>query len=486
MKTLLLFSRSNTFRPYSVIASLAADQKELGHDVTVLDLSDYSYVSQGLAPRWYARLFGHDVVPSGLEKVLAKLSVPYSQLRRSGTESPLPHEVHSEFEESLTSELVTYCRTDKPDHSGWFVRETHRRMRLASQPLYGDLMDFLTKHDFERVLLPGGRVSSARLSLAACRDFGLPIEYFEIGRALESSYYTGTQQVHDREGTQAEVLSVTGHLSRDKVETIASQWLNTRMSTGLAIHPYNRDWSGTDLAQRFPESERTAVFFSSSVDEFTSFGGSWKTHTWSNQYEAFEAFMRVLLPRDVRCVLRIHPNLQNKSRAYVKAEIQQIKALKNKHRELEVLWHTDPTNSYSLMHQADYIVVGRSTLGLEASCLGKSVWTTTASRYDAVADVKSILRPEDVSEKSLQPWPVNPEGAQRFVAYWVVQDHPLRFGEENWCTWDSLRAPLSMRIGNLLVSNSLLHKFHLVRLELTKALNRRSGRVLSRKSHAIR
>jgi hypothetical protein len=37
-----------------------------------------------------------------------------------------------------------------------------------------------------------------------------------------------------------------------------------------------------------------AVFFSSSVDEFASYGVAWKLDHWGNQYEAFDAIMSVL------------------------------------------------------------------------------------------------------------------------------------------------------------------------------------------------
>jgi hypothetical protein len=483
MRTLVLFSTSSTYRPRSVVASLAADQAALGSQVTVLDVIEFSYVTQDLPPRWFARLCGQDVYPNALEEVLAVEGVVYKKLPRSPLVKgkPLPPLVAKEFNDAVFSELITYLLTDTPDHNNWFTRYTENKLREISRPLYWELREFLSKNPFDQVFVPNGRVPDQRLALIACQEMGLPLKYYEIGRALENSYYTGDQQVHDREGTQAEVFEKTQDLSAEEMRSMARDWLTTRMTTGLAIHPFNKDWAPGKESQ--PDSGtaglETAVFFSSSVDEFASYGGSWKSDSWDDQYQAFEAILGKLQTRAVRCILRVHPNLQNKSRSYVKREIRRIKELQARFPGTVVLSHTDATSSYDLVKSADYIFVGRSTLGLEASCLGKCVWTTTAARYDTIADVRQLLHPESITEDVLTPWAVDTAGAERFVAYWVTQDHTFRYGEHNWSTWDTLRSPLSMKIGNLFIKNSLPHKVHLIRLEINRWLNRRLGRRLS-------
>lgn len=484
MKTLIIYSSSSTFRPRSVIASLATDQKALGHEPTVLDIGAYSYVTQDLPPRWFARLFGHTIFPRALQETLSRNDIPYKTLvpGNSGPHTPLPPDVQAELDDAVYSELVTYVLSDEPDYANWFTAYSARRIRASAEPLLPDLSQFLEAHDFVRILIPNGRVPDQRLALLAAQSQSLEIGFYEIGRALENSYYTGTQQVHDRDGTQAEVGEKTRHLSDTEITQIATDWIKTRTGTGLAIHPYNSRWveMETDSSSRSSASEPLAVFFSSSVDEFASYGGSWASHEWDDQYEAFEAIIGLLKGQGVRCVLRLHPNLVNKNRHYVDREISRVKLLKQRLPATEILSHTDTTNSYALLKAADYVIVGRSTLGLEASCLGKCVWTTTAARYDDIADVRRILAAKDVTARNLSPWQVNPLGAQRFVSYWVIQDHPFSYGENEWATWDSLRTPLSMKIGSLWVKNSLAHKLHLIRLEFVRARNRRVGIRLGR------
>lgn len=480
MRILILYSRSNTLRPRSVIASLATDKKKEGHDVSVLDISAYSYVNQDLPPKWFARLFGEDVYPDSLNRILKDHQIPFIELNPCQVVRELPPEVSKEFDASVYSELVTYFRTNTPSSTNLFTRFTERKIREKSRSIYHSLGEFLERSQFDKVIVPNGRISTTRLSISACEDAGVAVEYFEIGRALENSYYSGEQQIHDREGTQSEVESVTSHLSPSQIRNTAKAWLSTRMTTGLAIHPYNTNWSDEldEIYARLPKP--LAVFFTSSVDEFTSYGGSWQTHEWADQYEAFSSIIDLLDNRGITCVLRIHPNLQNKSLDFVRRELDRVRDLMSAHPKLQVITHTDSTSSYDLLKIAEYVVVGRSTLGLEGSCLGKCVWTTTAARYDSIADIRQVLRPSDVTVAKFRKWKVNPFGAQRFVNYWVEQDSVFAFGEENWSTWDSLKPPRLMKIGNLLVKNSLWHKVHLVMLEITKAVNRHRGRKLLR------
>lgn len=440
--------------------------------VTVLDISSYSYVNQDLAPSWFARLFGQKVYPNALQCILNENGIPFVPLISEGDEEDLPPDVMRQFDEAVFSEMVTYFRTNQLEARNFSHRITEERIRARAKPIFTSLCKFLTNLQFERVLVPNGRASSTRLSMLACKQVGVKVEYFEIGRALENSYYLGTQQIHDREGTQSEVEGVTGHLSVAQIQSRANAWLAIRMTSGLAIHPYGSKWRDMKMMPENVSPRSIAAFFSSSVDELTSYGERWQTDYWSDQYEAFDSIIRILTERGVTCVLRIHPNLVNKSSKIVRQEFARIRELRKAYPKLHVISPTDPTNSYDLLRLSKYVVVGRSTLGLEGSCLGKCVWVTSATRYDAIADVKRALSPSEVSAKHLRPWSVDPLGAQRFVSYWVEQDHVFRYGEEHWSTWDSLKPPITMRIGNLFVKNSLFHKYHLLRLEATKLMNR--------------
>ena len=483
MSTLICFSLSSTLRPRSVVASLALHELESGSPVAVLDVSRFSYVRQDLPPSWFARLCGQTVHHSALEEFFSQRGVPAAPLSVGEPSRDLPDHVEREFQDAVRSELVTYVRSDSPNEKSLFVRTSAKRMADAARPAYWALRNYLANNRPQKILIPNGRVAHQRLLLLAAQDSGVPVEYYEIGRAMPLTYYRGPYQVHDRVGTQSYVIESTAHLSDEDCEILAQEWLDTRMAEGSPTNPYSSRWDSAGESVKPGSQRQRAVFFSSSVDEFASYGESWMQHEWRDQFEAFGAILRKLDPTVVDCVLRIHPNLINKGQSYIRRELHSVELLQKEFPHLTIYWHTDSMSSYSLLSSADMVFVGRSTLGLEGSCLGKSVWTTTAARYDKVADVKKLLSARDLGESDLQPWTVDASLAHRFVASWVIQDHPLVVGERHWSSFDSARAPLCIRFGTLLVQNSLLHRLHLIRLEITSRANVLLGQWMERRGH---
>ena len=130
-------------------------------------------------------------------------------------------------------------------------------------------------------------------------------------------------------------------------------------------------------------------------------------------------------------------------------------------------------NSYDLVKSADYVFAERSTIGLEANLLGKPVWVNQAAQWDKIADVRQILSREKIKPSLLEPWRVDPSGAERFVAYWMLQEQPLTYRWRNWSSWEPEKAPLLLKIAMLFVRNPWFHRTHLLKLEWTRLLNRR-------------
>lgn len=475
MKVLVVYSRSSTQRPRSVLASLCHWLGSQGHEVSVLDVSSFSLINQDLPPRWFAALFNHHVYKGALEEVLANLGVSFETLVPDyRSNAPLPSAVEAELEDAIMSDLVTYMNSDVVDPRRGIAKWAQQGMDKRGRALFRQIGDYLERTSYDVVYIPNGRVPEQRMAIEACSARGLPHRYYEIGRAKPQSFYAGKTQVHDREKTQDEIPEVLKGLTKATIRRMAREWLTERTKSSSGINVYSAGWkTSAGSGARNPSTTSTAVFFPSSVDEFASYGAAWKLDSWSSQYEAFAQIMTVLGDKGVECTLRVHPNLTNKSRAYFTREVSEIESLQTQHPNLRVFWHNDPVNSYDLVRQSDYVVVGRSTLGLEANLMGKCVWHTTAARHDQIADVRRVLRAEDATEKNLSLWQVDPHGGERFVAYWTHQDHELTFGERSWCTWDSFRPPGFLRPGQLFIRNPLRHKIHLIHMEVVRFLNNR-------------
>ena len=460
-----------TARSLSVVASVVADLVETGSDVSVLDLEPTTTIRQGFPPAALANLFGHSVKPTAFTDALHSLGASYQRLPVINDKGAVPPEHAESLKVAIESELLTYFRLDHIPSSRE-AGDLQASLEVHAVRTYWSLRALWSANTPDEVLVPNGRTSRQKAARLVAESLSIPVRLYENGRAQRNAYYLGATQPHDRIASQAEVASVTSSLRKAKIHALAEEWLEARMAGSEGTNSFSAAWKVMGDSSRLAEG-KTAVFFASSFDEFLAFGPMWTIDEWSTQFEAFDVIMSILEKRDIDLVLRLHPNLASKSRPYFLREVKEILELQKKHPSLKIHWHNSSVNSYQLVSEADYVIVERSTIGLEASLMGKPVWATQATQWDQVADIRQLLTPSDVNEESLEPWVPSPEGAQRFVAYWMVQEHPLRYQASDWATWDPENAPLTMKALQLTLSNSWRHKARLITLEWSKWRNSR-------------
>jgi hypothetical protein len=78
------------------------------------------------------------------------------------------------------------------------------------------------------------------------------------------------------------------------------------------------------------------------------------------------------------------------------------------------------------------VVVYGSTIGLEASCSSKSVWTAGNALYDLEADVRIFSPGVPYQKEYFEPWGVDPEPALRVVDFLIGNDRDLKVNAPSW------------------------------------------------------
>ena len=462
-----------TAKSQSVIASLARDSVENSEAVTIIDIGRTTTIKQGFPPNRWAKPLGHTVFETAMQDILDPLGVAMVPLPNSSQRATVKPEDLASLEQALESELLTYFRLDHIPKSAE-ARALSQLLRSAMMDTYTALKELWSQTRPDRVLIPNGRTSRQKAARLVAETMGLDIFLYENGRASPNSYYLGRTQPHDRVASQQEILDGFPLPQGAALEAVADTWLTHRMAGNAGTNQFSDQWAPASApSQKGATRSPTAVFFASSFDEFLAFGPMWTIDEWSHQFEAFDRMMSILEDRGVDLVLRLHPNLGTKSRQYFLREVRDILALQDRHPSLEIHWHNEPTNSYDLVKNADYVIVERSSIGLEASLMGKPVWVTQAAQWDMVADVRQVLRPTDISEEALEPWDASPLGAQKFVGYWMAQEKPLHCNWQTWASWDPEKAPLRMKVAQLTVDNPWRHKKRLLSLEWAKWRNSR-------------
>jgi hypothetical protein len=455
-----------TQKSRSVVASLAADFRQQAHDVTVLDIGRFGTVFQDFPPEWAVRVAGHTTYRQRFTKVIESIGADLTVLNphQMLTITP-PESRQAEVRQAIESELLTYFRQETLNDDERYVRWMRKKLTEQAFACYAALHAWLSGTGPDLVVIPNGRTSRQKIARVAAEDLGIAVRFYENGRATKDSYYLGTTQPHDRVGSQAEVDTLTSDLSTSEISALAQSWLAERMNPTSGTNTFSSGWGDTPQPKDAAKSQQRAVFFSSSADEFLAFGPMWNIDQWSSQFQAFDMFMERLTDKGVDLILRIHPNLSGKSQTYFRATVAEIKELKRKYPGLIIHWHNSPANSYELARSADYVIAERSTIALEANLMGKPVWINQAAQWDLIADVRQVLQPSDIETDDLTPWAVDTSRAEKFIAYWVIQEHPLRYSWGEWSSWNPDAAPVVMKLASLVGKNPLSHKRHLLSLE---------------------
>ena len=461
-----------TERTQSVLVSLATDASRAGAEVTVIDIGRTTVIRQGFPPTKVVKALGHTVFDQAFSLILQQSGVRLVGLPFSERAVKITQRDRKALDQALESELLTYFRLDHiPDSRE--AQGLESALRKAMCDTYDSLFALWSKTPPDRVIIPNGRTSRQKAARLVAERLGLEVLLYENGRATPRSYYLGKTQPHDRIASQEEILGgfplPKGRALKEKAET----WLADRMAISGGTNDFSRGWESPSLEGSPTSDTPTAVFFPSSFDEFRAFGPMWSIDNWGSQFEAFDLMMNILEDKGVDLVLRLHPNLGSKSRKYFLRETQEVLALQAKHPGLTIHWHNQPANSYDLIRKATYVIVERSTIGLEASVMGKPVWVTQATQWDMIADIRQMLKPADITPTTMDLWKPSPVGAQKFVSYWMAQEHPLHRDWQSWASWNPEHPPMRMKLAQLAIRNSLLHKFRLLRLEVAKWQNHR-------------
>ncbi|MCU1411440.1 MAG: hypothetical protein JWR04_2147 [Rhodoglobus sp.] len=367
----------------------------------------------------------------------------------------LSEDLEEALEIAVQGALITYFRTDRPLRSRRSVGRAAHDLASEGRRAYRTIGALLAEHpDVSTVYVPNGRFPLQKMAQLAALARNIDVLHYEKG-ASSDGVYLQPYAPQDRFQSQGAVDTVLAGMSDTEVTAIADRWLDGRVPSRSSDNQFSGLWTQglpERIAALASDGQRLVGFFTSSQDEFEFLGPEWKVQEWTNQFHAFDRVMTRLESQGVRCYLRVHPNLATKSHDCFLRERAGVRWLAERHPDLVVIWHDDPANTYSLLEASEAVVVWYSTVGLEASALGLPVWTTAASRYGLVADVREVLSESDLDELVTGPWTVDTTGAKRFIAYLLQRDEHLMSSVRTWLPWDPAHPPLGARIASTLVA----------------------------------
>lgn len=319
------------------------------------------------------------------------------------------------------SEMLTYFSTTQP--TSLFARYYLRKSKQRALKFANLLSAVLSKHSYDTIYIPNGRLGLAQIAAEIAKNRQIQICYLEtnlpgyFSTIIPPRFFIGNFPVHERIAVQQATCEIDTSEYNDRA--VFDDWLLPRMIPSSDRNTFSRRWSSEEGIKSEGQNtqKRLNIFLTSSTDEFWALGPDWADHDWMDQYEAFDACIQTLRSNDEDSfVLRIHPNLINKSLPFVVRELKRIRWIRTRHPELEIVGPLSTKNTYSLILKSKRVFVSVSTIGLEASGLGVPVWCTMPNNYDLNTDVRRVHSKKLVTKKHLEiPRKVNIKKAHRHV-----------------------------------------------------------------------
>lgn len=274
----------------------------------------------------------------------------------------------------LASSLITVARDSEVQPAEH--KRTLRRLSYTFWQAYRVTKSILEKNRYRAVVVFNGRFAHIGGIIKAAREHNIAIYFHERGGHSSNNFYLEPFPPHDdaRFGkAAAEYWLAEMETSKDSATRLAKATLNrAREEHGLGIKFANGEKPPSK------SEKRRVVYFSSSPDEYESLPDEIFDSTSGTQFEALMKLDQACHDLGLELIVRVHPNIQNKSQAEVTRWQKDIYSFVP---HGIVISSKSKTNSYALMDTADLVVVWNSTIGLEALYWGKKVLCLEDSPY---------------------------------------------------------------------------------------------------------
>lgn len=299
---------------------------------------------------------------------------------------------------ALASDVVTRIAFDEFAKVSRYPISVFRSIRsfLINEQLTNEIIKYCS---IDSVVVFNGRLCAHAGVWKAARSTDVDIEFYEVG--IAPFFFLEKFRPHDRKLIQEKSKAQFRSLTKEEIDETTQQFRSRRSEISVNRFLELQLPFSQSLVQNNSKS-LLAIIFTSSPEELIGVGATWENPGWQNQYAAIRATAKRLDRLGYEVVIRIHPNIANKSwREFNRA----MKAFRD--LPYSVLLPYDLVNSYSLLDKASIVVVWRSTVGLEASALGKPTYCLNPTRYDETADIRRILTIEELESETFEEFIVD-------------------------------------------------------------------------------
>ncbi len=383
----------------SICLELVEKASIKGHEPIICLMPIYEHNS------FYKEKFGPFRITTPFDMLLnqcSKLGIPIVNLMHQlspGSSLAITNRQAERIDSAVSSTISMLKKTE-------FVNQ--RRFRNIRQKKYNEsifvmsqLAMVLTKLQIDSMYIPNGIFHDQVAAALACEVTSTRVYWYEKG-LKPKTYYCGVTNLLDRYGIK-DLLNKSGRPSRGKLLE-AEKWFCDRSSNreiNSFIRPVKLILESNK--SRSNTNDKYVVIFTSSPDEFHLLGDDWKESMWQSQEEAILACM-ASLHKDLKIIVRFHPNMVNKSRKDRFRAFAFILKLHRGYPDALILSPSSQVDSYSLLgDDCVAVIVWQSTLGLEAAFRSIPTICLESTEYSLLVPVKSIVSESSMASLNFIP-----------------------------------------------------------------------------------
>lgn len=263
---------------------------------------------------------------------------------------------------AISSSIISMYRDPNPILGSNLIE----RYITSSLGVYFSLINYLKSNKTDIVYIFNGRLAQTRAVLRACNLLGVKCLIHERGNS--QNYYSlfENTSIHNIKNTQKLIKETWEKADPFNKEAIAEKWYQTRIGGKMENwYSFLEDQIHT-LPEGWDPNKINILICNSSEDEFASLGEEWKNPFYANQTEGILKMVTDGAElSNVHFYLRIHPHL-------IKVNNENVKFLHElSFKNLTVIPAVSKISTYHLVKHASKIITFGSTIGIEATYLGK-------------------------------------------------------------------------------------------------------------------
>ena len=263
---------------------------------------------------------------------------------------------------SIASSIISIYRDPNPTLDPKWVE----RYIIGCLGVYFSIINYLKENPTDIVYAFNGRLSHTKAVLQACKSMQVKCILHERGNSMPFYSLFEHTSIHDLKNTQRLIMESWNNADPDHRTARATQWFNTRIGGKMENWYSFLENQTYELPENWDESKNNILICNSSEDEFASLNDDWKNHLYVNQTDGiFKIINDTKDIENIHIYLRVHPHLAKVNNA----DLTELLSIKSSN--FTIIPASSTISTYKLVQNASHIITFGSTIGMEATFMGK-------------------------------------------------------------------------------------------------------------------